>query len=159
MYFSVLCKRKRWTQNTYNRSQRAGAENAYCSFNYVTSRIYKCGCNILFILCSGCSVFKICISITVIFCLYQPFAEVGALRRKGPGERSRSCGDVREDGFRKVRGERRTATQHVRQESKPSGATSSDDLHSSKDSVVTRPTGKQKHVDFVTQQHSQTHHK
>ncbi|KAG9260289.1 protein FAM217B [Astyanax mexicanus] len=76
--------------------------------------------------------------------------EVGALRKKGTGERSQSCGDVREDSYRRARVERKTSTQHIRQDSKSSGATSSDDLHSSKDSVTGRTAGKQKRVEFIT---------
>ncbi|XP_017572071.1 protein FAM217B [Pygocentrus nattereri] len=87
----------------------------------------------------------------------EPCKEVSTSREKGPGERSRSCGDVREDGYRRARPERRTAAQHLQQDSKSSGATSSDDLHNSKDSKdPSRSTGKQKRVEFVTQ-HKRSH--
>ncbi|XP_072522025.1 uncharacterized protein fam217bb isoform X2 [Salminus brasiliensis] len=89
----------------------------------------------------------------------EPCTEVRTLKNKGTGERSRSCGDVREDSYRRARVERKTTTLDIRQDSKSSGATSSDDLHTSKDSVTGRTAGKQKRVEFITQcEHFRTCH-
>ncbi|XP_066528834.1 protein FAM217B isoform X2 [Hoplias malabaricus] len=90
----------------------------------------------------------------------EPNMEAGALRKKGPGERSRSCGDVTDDIYRRARPEHRTTIQQIKHDSKSSGANCLDDFHSSKDLVTARPAGKQKRVEFNTHQEcSYTYHK
>ncbi|XP_067287967.1 protein FAM217B isoform X2 [Pseudorasbora parva] len=78
-------------------------------------------------------------------------ASIGDVKKRRPGERSHSCGGVREAGFRaRGRSEQRKSCDKTQQDSKVSCAASSDGLQRSKDSATSRLTRKQKHVEFVT---------
>ncbi|XP_016297534.1 protein FAM217B-like isoform X1 [Sinocyclocheilus anshuiensis] len=78
-------------------------------------------------------------------------ASIGDVKKRRPGQRSHSCVGMREVGYRaRGRSEQRKTFDKTQQDPKLACAVSSDGLHSSKDSVTSRLTQRQKHVEFVT---------
>ncbi|XP_042621804.1 protein FAM217B-like isoform X1 [Cyprinus carpio] len=78
-------------------------------------------------------------------------ASVGDVKKRRPGQRSHSCVAMREVGYRaRGRSEQRKTFDKTQQHTELACAVSSDGLHSSKDSVTSRLTRRQKHVEFVT---------